>query len=443
MRLLERLRRLTEKPPYEPRGAAAALRGVAAPEVVLSGPAGTGKTRGCLEWMHALALEHPRSRGLICRRTRDSLTQTALVTFNEEVRPHLDGAAWRATEQEYRYPNGSVVVVAGLDREGQRVFSSQYDHVYVNEATELQEAHWENLTTRLRNGRSPLQQLFADCNPDRPSHWLKVRSDEGRCLMLESRHEDNPRLWDGAAWTKQGVDYLAKLDALTGPRRLRLRFGRWVQAEGIVYDAWDAGVHLIDPFAIPPNWPRYWAVDFGYTNPFCCLMCAADGDGRLYVYRQVYHTKRLVKEHAERMRAVSVRDPSPAGIVADSEDREGRETLAAAGYGTVAALKGPGSVMMGIQAVQARLQRAGDGRPRLFVFRGGLDERDPELAQARRPTCLEEEIDGYVFDARAGRDGPAANQDDHALDALRYLVAALDAPRQRDEDDSTTTVYVT
>ena len=38
------------------------------PEVLLSGPAGTGKSRVCLEKMHALMLKYPRSRGLICAR---------------------------------------------------------------------------------------------------------------------------------------------------------------------------------------------------------------------------------------------------------------------------------------------------------------------------------------------------------------------------------------
>ena len=135
-------------------------------EFVLSGPAGTGKTRGLLELLHLLALKYPGSRGLITRRERNTLTQTALVTFADEVRPRLDRRDLASRRGEWRYPNGSAVVVAGLDREGQKVFCGQYDHIYVNEATELTEATWENLTTRLRNGKSPRQQIMGDCNPN-------------------------------------------------------------------------------------------------------------------------------------------------------------------------------------------------------------------------------------------------------------------------------------
>lgn len=450
---LERLRELADRPPYRPRGAAQSLRTATAAEIVLSGPAGTGKTRGCLQWLHQLALDHPRSRGLITRRTRNALTQTALVTFDDEVRPDLDGVTWHATKQQYRYPNGSVVVVGGMDDDGQKVFSGQYDHVYVNEATELSEPAWENLTTRLRNGRSPRPLIFGDCNPDRPTHWLYQRSgQEGSgkpTLRLESRHEDNPTLWDATAgdWTAEGRRYvLGILEALTGPRKERLRYGRWVQAEGVIYGGehgWDRAVHLIDRFEIPQNWPRFWAIDFGFTNAFCCLFVAMDGDGRLYVYRQIYHTKRRVDEHAYRINAVSasVHEPRPRGCVADSADREGRETLAAHFISTVGSAKGPGVIRAGIQMIQRRLAKAADGKPRLFVLRDSLDERDPELAQSKRPTCLEEEVDGYVWCGRA-RDEPAPNQDDHALDALRYLVFALDAPRRREEDEDVTTVYV-
>lgn len=428
---------------YRPLGAVREAWLSRDPELVCSGPAGTGKTRGLLELIHLLALKYPGSRGLICRKARKALTQTALVTFDKEVRPHLDGVLWRTGEQEYRYPNGSVVVVGGLDKEGQKLFSGQYDHVYVNEATELSEPEWENLTTRLRNGRSPRQRLFGDCNPDRPTHWLRVRSQSGRCRMLESRHEDNPRLYDQKArvWTAEGEAYIGRLDALTGPRKARLRHGRWAGAEGLVYEDYDPALHVIDPFEIPPSWPRVWAVDFGYTNPFACLMAAVDGDGRLYVYRQVYHTKRLVSEHAARLKKLSADEPAPHAIVADPEDREGRETLAAHGFGTVAAVKHGGAMEAGIQAVAARFKRAGDGKPRLFIFRDSLDERDPDLDAARRPTCLQEELDGYVWD-KGGRDRPAANQDDHAADAARYLIFALDAPREADDEDETVTVCV-
>jgi phage terminase large subunit len=129
--------------------------------------------------------------------------------------------------QSYNYPNGSNIVVGGLD-DSQRVMSTEYDMIYVMEAIETTENDWENLTTRLRNGVMPYQQIIADTNPDSPTHWLKVqRANKGLTRMIECRHEDNPVLYDRAKgeWTKAGLVYIDTLDRLTGPRKDRLRLG--------------------------------------------------------------------------------------------------------------------------------------------------------------------------------------------------------------------------
>src|SRR5262245_39435455 len=72
-----------ERIPYQPRGNAARLPGIDRTEILLSGPAGTGKSRAALEYFHESAEKYPRSRYLIVRKTRESLTQSGLVTFEE------------------------------------------------------------------------------------------------------------------------------------------------------------------------------------------------------------------------------------------------------------------------------------------------------------------------------------------------------------------------
>src|SRR5690606_20066097 len=75
-------------------------------------------------------------------------------------------------------------------------------------------------------------------------------------------------------------------------------------------------------------------------------------------------------------------EPRPTAVVCD-HDAEGRAVLERElGVETTPAHK---SVLDGIQAVQARLRVAEDGKPRLFFVRGALVERDPELEGARRP----------------------------------------------------------
>lgn len=417
-----------EQRPYEPFGAARQLWNDRRPEVVLSGPAGTGKSRACLEKLHAACTRWPGTRGLIVRKTRESLTESGLVTFEEKVLPAgspIARGASRRMRQAYHYPNGSEIVVGGLDKPS-KVMSTEYDIVYVQEAIELFENDWESLTTRLRNGVMPFQQLIADTNPDGPLHWLNQRCARGQAAMLESRHEDNPTLWDRAsgAWTEAGRSYIARLDGLTGVRKPRLRFGKWVQAEGAVYDDWDRQKHLVDRREIPADWRRIRAIDFGYSNPFVCLWIAIDDDGRMYVYREIYRTRRTVKVHAAEIRRLSG-DERYEFTVAD-HDAEDRATLLENGIATIAADK---AIRPGIEAVQERLKVAGDGRPRLFVLRDAPVERDETLDEAKKPCSIVEEFDGYCW--TKGGDGKPVKEEpvklnDHALDALRYATMAVD-----------------
>lgn len=415
--------------PYQPFGVSLDLLYCRADEVLMSGPAGTGKSRACLEKLHLCAERYPGMRALILRKTRESLTEAGLVTFEEKVLPAshaaLDGPQ-RKFRQVYRYPNGSEIVVGGLDKP-QKVMSTEFDMAYIQEAIEVTENDWEMVTTRLRNGRMPYQQIIADTNPDAPYHWLKRRCDRSQCLLLESRHEDNPTLWDWRtrSWTPQGEVYIARLEALTGARKPRLRHGRWVQAEGAVYPEWDRQVHLVDRMPAGwQDWTKIRAIDFGYTNPFVCQWWAIDGDGRMWLYREIYRTQRIVRDHAAEIRRLSGEEFFSV-TVAD-HDAEDRATLAASSISTLPAFK---EISPGIQAVQQRLRKAGDERPRIFIVRTALGDADQALIESKKPYSTEQEFDGYVWPK--GKDGKALKElpvDDsnHGMDAMRYAVAWVD-----------------
>jgi PBSX family phage terminase large subunit len=434
---------------YKPRGSCLAVFGIQHDEVLIAGPAGTGKSRACLEKLHFMAMLNPGMRGLMVRKTLVSLATTALVTWREQVileaLANSDVEYYGGSSQEppqYRYRNGSVIVIGGMDK-ATRIMSSEYDAVYVQEATELTEDDWEMITTRLRNWVVPFQQIIADCNPDVPHHWLKLRADSGKTKMLYGKHTDNPKLFDDdGEVTPGGAAYLDKLRNLTGVRRLRLLDGIWVAAEGVIYDEWDPEVHYVKPFKIPADWTRWWTVDFGYVNPFVCQMWAEDPDGRIYLYREVYFTQRTVDEHARSVlqhvtegipnykhpegekrfayHGRRWREPKPRAILCD-HDAEGRVVFEReTGLVTQAAVK---VVNDGIDAVKVRLKSQ-----RLFIMQGALVERDPELGDNFRPTCTVEEIVGYVWDTGQGKiikDVPL-KENDHGMDAMRYLVTDLD-----------------
>ena len=90
------------------------------------------------------------------------------------------------------------------------------------------------------------------------------------------------------------------------------------------------------------------------------------------------------------------------------------------------AIRAHKNVSAGIQLVASRFKEAGDGKPRITIFKDGLVERDRELAAKKKPTCLEDEPESYIWSKNAGSEDEPVKEYDHALDALRYLVAHFD-----------------
>jgi phage terminase large subunit len=100
--------------------------------------------------------------------------------------------------------------------------------------------------------------------------------------------------------------------------------------------------------------------------------------------------------------------------VADPEDSGARDALANAGIDTMEADK---AVSVGIQAVQLRLVKAGDDRPRLFIHSGCIN-------------MISEFFEYRWAENKEGRnaDEKPVKDSDHAMDALRYMVRAVDNP---------------
>lgn len=433
-----------EMRPFEPRGNALTLLKSRRTELLLAGPAGTGKSNACLQKLHICARKYPHCRLLIVRKTRASITQTAMVTYEQKVLPEgwLGNVVhFRTQEQQYEYPNGSIIAVGGIDKPS-KIMSSEWDVIYVMEATELSEDDLESLTTRLRNNVLPYQQIIMDCNPGAPTHWLKRRCDRGVTLLLESRHEDNPSVTQA---------YLATLDALTGVRHLRLRLGKWAAAEGVVYDQWERNIHVVSKQQLI-EWSIFYedghlnrakvkhvigGADWGYTNPGVLHIYAVDTDLRLYLIREVYRTHKTIDwwlTQGERLTQEFgveqwIGDPSEPAYIAQFNAR---------GLNMRGAMN---DIAPGISYLQKRLQVAGDGKPRFFVWEYALKERDEELDQAHKPYCLEQEIDSYVW--QQAKDGKPIKEEpvddaNHALDVARYCCAFYDSGNTEIEIDRET-----
>jgi len=395
-------------PAYRPRGGAEQLIYAHDPEVILCGPSETGKSlAGCFK-AHLLLSKYPKAQGVLVRKTYKSIAGSIGQTFERVIAGCPVERFGGEKVEKYIYANGAVLWVAGMDI-ADKVLSSERDFIFANQAEELSLDDWEKLTTRTtgRGAVIPFPQTFGDCNPSRSQHWIKQRAKDGRLKLLTSTHRDNPTLYDeSGTLTEQGRRTMAVLENLTGVRRQRLLLGQWASAEGAIFEMFDQTIHVVER---PASEFRVWhlAMDEGYTHPAVILLVGEDSDGRWHIAREFYERGKLQSDVVATAREwfndsacdrVAV-DAAAAGLIADLQNAGVRAEGA------------KGRVLDGIQAIQNRLKVCGDGRPRLTVS-----------------TACQNTINEFEsYEWQAEKDAPQ-KENDHAMDALRYLNALLSEP---------------
>jgi phage terminase large subunit len=362
------------------------------------------------------------------------MTESTLVTWESKVVPEghpcLSGPS-RRNRQSYVFPNGSEIITAGMKQSGrdatQKIMSTDFDFIYVPEAIELSAEEYGRLLSRLRNNVSPFKQIISDTNPSHPQHWLKRRCDDGMCQIIETRHRDNPLLYDHAKgdWTPFGREYLSSLETLEGALRDRLYLGKWAQAEGVVFTNWNDQIHVIDNFDIPEHWKRYCSNDFGVNDPFTAIYGAQDPESkRLYIYREYVRTNDIVEHHAAAMKKIEGKEKYQATIC--DHEKNARLTLEKhLGRTTTPANKK--DIMAGVDAIQSLLKNQPDGRPGLFVFESLRNTYDKAMDERKLPMGIIQEMPSYVFDQSVNKgikDKPV-DRDNHSIDPLRYLCVYL------------------
>lgn len=192
--------------------------------------------------------------------------------------------------------------------------------------------------------------------------------------------------------------------------------GLFTRPAGLIYgDYADApreeGGHLVRPFQIPPEWPRYGGLDFGGVNT-ARLLIAHDPDANVYyVYDELLAGDKTTPAHAkDALAAVDGVNMRTWHGGAKSEDQYRRDWQAAGVH-----VQGPS-----IQDVESGIDRVIQlfKNYRLYVFdtcaglRSELGTYSRKLDDLGNPT--EEIKDKNAF---------------HRLDALRYVAQALVSPK--------------
>lgn len=412
--------------PYDPLGWQIAPWQDRSSVLLLTGAAGGGKSRVAGEKMHAYCLRYPGATAVIGRKVKASMAAGTMLFMRRKVIGHDPNVRFiDSPKSRFEYKNGSILQFVGLQdedaRENLRSIGQDgaIDIFWGEEATQFEEEDHNAVTARMRGKAAPWRQILYTTNPGPPLHWIYRRLIQAKeASVYYSSARDNPH---------NPADYLASLETLTGVDYERLVLGKWVQAEGIVYDTWrDATDGNVTEAAdyIEDGGSIYWAMDDGYSagsrpnsagkdpstgtyvadsHPRVIFLVQMRPDGRLCVFAESYACLKLSDDHIK-----DVLDwdyPAPEMAVHGPGSAEIRGRLIAA---NIQPYQCTAQLVDSIPVLRAALAPDANGWRRVLVH--------------PRCTHLRQEMASYRYDQGTGK---PLKQFDHGPDALRGLMWVL------------------
>lgn len=402
-------------------------------DVLYGGAAGGGKSKALLMEGLRVCIQHPGIRVGAFRRTFPELEESLLAELAQVDYAKALGCRYERVAHNLKFPNGSVLMFRyarnlpdATVRQG-----GQYQLLLFDELTLFPPEVVAFLSSRLRSGNGlPVIGVRAGSNPGGAGHGearkryidatdkgAKIVTDKrGRTVrFIPSKVDDNPHV---------NAEYKQDLDALPEAMRKAFRDGSWDSFSGQVFTEWDPDRHIVPRFKIPDAWLRWQGIDYGWAAPWVVLWAAQDGDGRVWIYREVTDTKVIERDQARRIldleagEHINVRAADPAMWA-----RTGAALSVAAQYAAEGVHLEPAhnDRLIGKQRVHSYLadgpacpvhrEMGWETCPMLHV----LDGTAPELVRT---------LPSLPYDQRHPEDVDTAAEDHH-YDALRYLVFAI------------------
>ena len=382
--------------------------------VGFGGARGGGKSWGIRTKGKLLGLKYPGIKELIVRRTYPELLNNHINPLREE----LHGIArYNKSEKVFTFFNGSTIRFGycACDADLMQYQGAEYDVIFLDEATNLQEEWVKKITACLRGVNDFPKRIYYTFNPGGPSHGYFKR------LFIDRKYEDgeNPEdytfiqslVTDNKALMASQPDYIKQLEALPPKLREAWLYGRWDIYEGQFFEDFrvepdgalceKAGItveeaknrgrftHVIAPLDMNAGsrrgWQIYRSYDFGYAKPFSCAWWAIDYDGVMYRILEMYgctdtpneglkwtpdqqfaEIARVEREHPwlKGKKILGVADPA----IWDASRGESVADTAAR-YG-IYFTPGDHERIAGWMQCHYRLQFDENGYPRMYVFEG-------------------------------------------------------------------------
>ncbi len=404
--------------------------------VIVTGGAGTLKTSGCVLKLYERAIRDYRIRDMVLMQTQEHISRVFIEQW-ESIVP-ADHYSERTVKGNWFLElfNGARILLQYADhpKAAARIRGANLSGYFISQAESLTyEDLIEEIELRVRiAGPEHLRMMDANGgNPSRPALRRYVEAASGtyharnlRTVLTKApgitirtgRAKNNCRFTHIHIITTPETSVYSADDiagfksSLTSVAFDRMIAGKNVLDEGLVYQDWNPAVHVRD-FKANPGWVWYRAVDWGYENPFACLWVGVDADDRFWVYREFYQKKLLIDAQ---IREVKDRDPEGVQIRLTYADPSDAANIMAFNQAGMPALGGVNRIDFGLGKVRGLLRIRDDGLPGLIVH----------------PLCsnIIFEFSAYeMTKSTAAVPVPTAprKENDHALDALRYLAASL------------------
>src|ERR1043165_4759690 len=257
------------------------------------------------------------------RRTMPMLQET--IDRSMRMFPQFDpGAVYNKELHRWEFTSGYKYTFGHCrePKDHTSYLSKQYTELDLDEAGQFLEEQYEELDARVRSADPVLKHLLGTRLMSNPTPgWLKERfvtpEPKGRVvhrirvhdpatgethhktrLFLPATLDDNP----DETFRKQ---YKIKLLSKPAPMRARYLYGDWNSMEGGYFeDDYNPGVHLIEPFKIPRDWPKFRAMDWGYKAPGTIGWYSLDKDENLYKFYEFNF--QLMRDHEVAKRVMEI-----------------------------------------------------------------------------------------------------------------------------------------
>ena len=370
---------------------------------VYYGGAASGKSHFVAQKLTYKLLTH-RRKLLVIRKVGRTLKDSVFQLFTDILSQWklMSYCTINRSTLSISLPNGSIILFKGLD-DGEKIKSiTGITDIWCEEATELAYDEYTQLDLRLR-ARTGNLQMYCTFNPVSKANWVYnhwfVGQQPPNTFVLHTTYKDNKFL------PQQYIDALQAMEK-TNPTYYRIyALGEFCSLDKLIYPKWRQS--MLNETA---SGTLIVGLDFGYVNdPSALIVAYADVENKkIFVVDEVYETGMLNDEIAT---LIKYKNLQKEIIIADSAEQKSIEEIKRLGISRIRpAVKGQGSILQGIQRLQ-------------------------QFEIIVSPQCQNTMIELQNYSWQKDKStGEYTNQPidtfNHALDALRYAIQAVDKPNK-------------